>query len=102
MGILPPERLRPADPAGGGHRGRPDRPGHPPRDDGPVRPIERVPRHDGVRTSLPDLSLLTSLLSIVVAVAFFAGIAYACVAIPSQTQLQEDLPEDVRVACSAS
>jgi MFS family permease len=29
-------------------------------------------------------------------VAFFAGIAYAAVAIPSQTQLQEDLPEDVR------
>jgi MFS family permease len=45
---------------------------------------------------LPDLSLLTSLLSIVVAVAFFAGIAYAAVAIPAQTQLQEDLPEDVR------
>jgi MFS family permease len=43
-----------------------------------------------------DLSLLTSLLSIVVALAFFAGIAYAAVAIPSQTQLQEDLPEDVR------
>ena len=43
-----------------------------------------------------DLSLLTSLLSIVVAVAFFAGIAYAAVAIPAQTQLQEDLPEDVR------
>jgi MFS family permease len=43
-----------------------------------------------------NLSLLTSLLSIVVAVAFFAGIAYAAVAIPSQTQLQEDLPEDVR------
>jgi MFS family permease len=47
-------------------------------------------------TGLPDLSLLTSLLSIVVAVAFFAGIAYAFVAIPAQTQLQEDLPEDVR------
>jgi MFS family permease len=43
-----------------------------------------------------DLSLVTSLLSIVVAVAFFAGIAYAAVAIPAQTQLQEDLPEDVR------
>jgi MFS family permease len=43
-----------------------------------------------------DLSLLTSLLSIVVGVAFFAGIAYAAVAIPAQTQLQEDLPEDVR------
>jgi MFS family permease len=43
-----------------------------------------------------DLSLLTSLLSIVVALAFFAGVAYAAVAIPAQTQLQEDLPEDVR------
>ncbi len=43
-----------------------------------------------------DLSLVTSLLSVVVAVAFFAGIAYASVAIPAQTQLQEDLPEDVR------
>ena len=30
------------------------------------------------------------------AVAFFAGVAYAAVAIPAQTQLQEDLPEDVR------
>jgi MFS family permease len=48
------------------------------------------------RTGLPDMSLLTSLLSVVVAVAFFAGIAYASVAIPAQTQLQEDLPEDVR------
>ena len=47
-------------------------------------------------TGLPDLSLLTSLLSLVVAFAFFAGIAYAFVAIPAQTQLQEDLPEDVR------
>jgi MFS family permease len=47
-------------------------------------------------TPLPDLSLVTSLLAIVVAVAFFAGIAYASVAIPAQTQLQEDLPEDVR------
>src|SRR4030095_6777269 len=48
------------------------------------------------RPGLPDLSLVTSLLSIVVAVAFFAGVAYAAVAIPAQTQLQEDLPEDVR------
>ena len=45
---------------------------------------------------LPDLSLLTSLLAIVVAVAFLAGIAYAFVAIPAQTQLQEDIPPDVR------
>ena len=43
-----------------------------------------------------NLSVLTSLLSVVVGVAFFAGVAYAAVAIPAQTQLQEDLPGDVR------
>jgi MFS family permease len=43
-----------------------------------------------------DLSGVTSLLAIVVVIAFFAGIAYGLVAIPSQTQLQEDLPADVR------
>ncbi len=43
-----------------------------------------------------DLSAVTSLLAVVVVIAFFAGIAYGLVAIPSQTQLQEDLPEDVR------
>ena len=43
-----------------------------------------------------DLSALTSLLAIVVFIAFLAGIAYGAVAIPSQTQLQEDLPEEVR------
>ncbi len=43
-----------------------------------------------------DLSAVTSLLAIVVVIAFFAGIAYGLVAIPSQTQLQEDLPADVR------
>jgi MFS family permease len=46
--------------------------------------------------SLLDLSAVTSLLAIVVFIAFVAGIAYSGVAIPSQTQLQEDLPEDVR------
>jgi MFS family permease len=44
----------------------------------------------------PDLSGVTSLLSVVVGIAFFAGISYGLVAIPAQTQLQEDLPEDVR------
>jgi MFS family permease len=43
-----------------------------------------------------DLSSVVSLLSVVVAIAFCAGIAYACVAIPAQTGLQEDLPEEVR------
>ena len=38
----------------------------------------------------------SSLLSIVIVVAFSAGIAYGFVAVPAQTQLQEDLPEDVR------
>ncbi|MEJ7749336.1 MAG: MFS transporter [Candidatus Limnocylindrales bacterium] len=43
-----------------------------------------------------DLSAITSLLAIVVFIAFVAGIAYGGVAIPAQTQLQEDLPEEVR------
>jgi hypothetical protein len=46
-------------------------------------------------TGLPDYSV-TSVLSVVVGFALFAGIVYAFVAIPSQTQLQEDLPEAVR------
>ena len=47
------------------------------------------------RTSL-QLSHVVSTLSIVVTVAFLAGAAYAAVAISAQTQLQEDLPPDVR------
>jgi MFS family permease len=49
-----------------------------------------------VATGLDSLGAVTSLLAIVVFIALLAGIAYAFVAIPSQTQLQEDLPEDVR------
>jgi MFS family permease len=47
------------------------------------------------QTSL-GLSRIVSALTIVVLVALVAGMAYAAVAISSQTQLQEDLPEDVR------
>lgn len=43
-----------------------------------------------------DLSALVSLLAVVVAIAFLAGVCYALVAIPAQTRLQEELPEDVR------
>ena len=68
-------------PARGARRGRADQP--PP----PARRRSRA----GL-----DLSGVTSLLAVVVVIAFFAGIAYGLVAIPSQTQLQEDLPEDVR------
>jgi DHA3 family macrolide efflux protein-like MFS transporter len=45
---------------------------------------------------LQDVSQVLSLLSIVVAIAFVCGICYAVVAISAQTQLQEELPEDVR------
>jgi MFS family permease len=47
-------------------------------------------------TGLLDLSQVLSLLSMVMAIAFVAGICYAVVAISAQTQLQEELPEDVR------
>jgi MFS family permease len=45
---------------------------------------------------LQDVGQVLSLLSIVVAIAFVCGICYAVVAISAQTQLQEELPEDVR------
>jgi MFS family permease len=37
-----------------------------------------------------------SLLSVVIVVAFAAGVSYAFVAVPAQTQLQEELPENIR------
>ena len=43
-----------------------------------------------------DLVPLVSLLSIVVFIAFLAGVVYGAIAIPAQTQLQEELPADVR------
>jgi len=42
------------------------------------------------------LEPFVSLLGIIVAIALTAGVAYAFVAVPAQTQLQEELPEDVR------
>ncbi len=45
---------------------------------------------------LANFSGFTSVLAIVIVIALLAGVAYAFVAIPAQTQLQEDLPEDVR------
>ncbi len=58
-------------------------------------PISRLLQRADVPGGI-DLSGITSLLAVVVVIAFFAGISYGLVAIPSQTQLQEDLPEDVR------
>ena len=59
-------------------------------------PISRFLQSADSASSLLDLSAVTSLLAVVVVIAFVAGIAYGAVAIPSQTQLQEDLPEEVR------
>ena len=42
------------------------------------------------------LEPFVSLLGIIVAIALTAGVAYAFVAVPAQTQLQEELPQDVR------
>jgi MFS family permease len=58
-------------------------------------PITRFLQRAEAATPL-DLSGLVSLLAVVVGIGFLAGIAYALVAIPAQTGLQEELPEEVR------
>ena len=59
-------------------------------------PISRAVRRAETATGLVSMADFTSLLSIVVLLALLAGIAYAFVAIPAQTQLQEDIPEEAR------
>ena len=59
-------------------------------------PISRLLQRAETATGLTSLADLTSLLAIVVLIALLAGVAYALVAIPSQTQLQEDIPEEAR------
>ena len=59
-------------------------------------PVSRILTGVGDRLPLVDLSALTSLVAVVVAIAFLAGIAYGIVAISAQVQLQEDIPADVR------
>ena len=54
-------------------------------------PLSRLLQHAVSNAALAIGSLFT-VLSVVVVVAVVAGIAYAFVAIPSQTQLQEDIP----------
>src|SRR5690606_34614744 len=61
-----------------------------------ARPLSRFLQRAEQSSDLLDLSTITSLLAVVVVIAFLAGIAYALVAIPSQTQLQEEIPEDAR------
>jgi hypothetical protein len=61
-----------------------------------VGPISRFLRESAASTGLADASRVVSLLSLVMGIAFLVGAAYSLVAISAQTQLQEDLPEDVR------
>ena len=61
-----------------------------------VVPVARFLQGAATQTGIDALQNLTSLLGIVEAIALVAGIAYAFVAIPSQTQLQEDIPGDTR------
>jgi MFS family permease len=59
-------------------------------------PISRFLVARAEHVQIVDLGPLVSLLSIVIVIAFVAGMAYASIAIPAQTQLQEELPADVR------
>lgn len=59
-------------------------------------PIARLLQGAEAAVGFENLAAVTSLLTVVVAIALLAGIAYAFVAIPAQTQLQLDLPIDVR------
>jgi MFS family permease len=59
-------------------------------------PVSRFLTGVGDRVPIVDLASVTSLVAIVVAIAFLAGIAYGIVAISSQTQLQEDIAEEAR------
>jgi hypothetical protein len=59
-------------------------------------PVSRFLTGVGSRVQIVDLASVTSLVGVVVAIAFLAGVAYGIVAISSQTQLQEDIVEAAR------
>jgi MFS family permease len=59
-------------------------------------PVSRFLQQAAPVTGISELQSLTSLLTVVVVIAYLAGIAYGIVAISSQTQLSESLPEEVR------
>jgi MFS family permease len=61
-----------------------------------VGPVTSFLTGVGNRVRIVDLSAVTSLVSVVVAIAFLAGVSYGIVAISSQTQLQEDIVEEAR------
>ncbi len=59
-------------------------------------PISGFLQDRAASSGVADASRVVSLLSLVMAIAFLVGAAYVVVAISAQTQLQEELPEDVR------
>jgi MFS family permease len=59
-------------------------------------PISEVLQRVNAAQPVVDVSALVSILAVVVAIAFVAGMAYSAIAIPSQTELQEEIPEAVR------
>jgi MFS family permease len=59
-------------------------------------PVSRFLTGVGDRVPVVDLGSVTSLVGVVIAIAFLAGVAYGIVAISSQTQLQEDIAEEAR------
>lgn len=59
-------------------------------------PLSRFLQTAEAAAGLVSLADFTSLLALVVFIALLAGVAYAFVAIPAQTQLQEEIPTDVR------
>ena len=69
----------------GGHRGRPDRARDPPRRDGGCGSDQPLPAATPRPRPGPDLSAIRRCCRSSSVIAFFAGIAYAFVAIPSQT-----------------
>jgi len=59
-------------------------------------PISHFLEARAASAGLAEASRLVSLLSLVMGIAFLVGAGYAFVAISAQTQLQEELPEEVR------
>lgn len=59
-------------------------------------PISEVLQRLNAAQPVVNVSALLSILAVVVAIAFVAGIGYAAIAIPAQTELQEEIPEAVR------
>lgn len=59
-------------------------------------PVSRLLTGVGENLPLVDVSSLTSLVAVVIAIGFLAGICYGIVAISAQVQLQEDIPPEGR------